>query len=109
MLHQQSLSGDSLVAAERSVADNEDLAFTVDNSVTESISAESAEYDTMNGADTGAGQSGNTQFGNHGHIKNDAIAFLYALGLQNIGEFADFFMKLFVGNGSSSPGSLPSH
>jgi len=92
--------GNSLVAAEGSVADHQHFGAAVDDSVTECVSAESAENDAVNGADAGAGQSGNAQFGNHRHIQTDAVALLNALGFQNVGEFADFFMQLFVGNGS---------
>ena len=92
--------GNSLAAAEGAVADNQNFGCTIDNSVSERVSAESAENDTMNGADARAGQSGDAQFGNHRHVQTYTVALLNALGLQNVGKFANFFMELFVGNGS---------
>ena len=76
--------GNSFVAAEGAIANNQHFSFTVDNSITQSVRAESAENDAMNSADAGTSQGSNAQFGNHRHIKNNPVALLHALSLQNI-------------------------
>ena len=71
MLHQLLLfAGTALLPRKVPSQTTSNFGFAVDNSVTESVSAESAENDAMNGADAGAGQHGNGQFGNHRHVKN---------------------------------------
>src|SRR5512137_2426043 len=73
--------GNSFVAAESSVADNQHFSFAVDNSVSERVGAESTENDAMNCADPGAGQCSDAQFGNHRHVKANAVALLDTLSL----------------------------
>ena len=52
----------------------------------------------MNGADPRAGQHGIGRFRNHRHVDGDAVALLGAVLLQHIGEAADVFVKLVVGD-----------
>ena len=90
------LLGNSLGAAEGPVAGDQNLGPAVFNAVAKRIGAESAENDAVNGADAGAGQHGNGELGNHGQVDLNPVALLDALGLQNVGELADFLMHLLV-------------
>ena len=63
------------------------------------VGAEPAENDGMDGADAGAGQHGDPGLGDHRHVDADAVALLDPVGLQYIGELADFPVQLAVGDG----------
>ena len=90
--------GNCLGAAEGSVAGYEHAAVAVVDTVAERFSGETAEYDTSGSAPMReAGENADRQLGNHRQIEGDAVAFLNAVFLENVGEFADFFMELFVG------------
>ena len=52
----------------------------------------------MNRADPRAGQHRHCGFRDHRHIDGDAVALPGPLGFQDIGEFADFLMKLGIGD-----------
>ena len=51
----------------------------------------------MNGADAGAGQHGKGRFGNHGHVDQDPVAFLYAQLFQNGSHPLHFRVQLAEG------------
>ena len=52
----------------------------------------------MYGANAGASEHGKGGLGDHGHIENDPIAFLYVVVAQSTGEAADLFIKFAIGN-----------
>ena len=54
----------------------------------------------MNGPDSCAGQGRDDQFGRHGHVNTDPIPFFNPFLLKHIGEPANIFMQLPVGNGA---------
>ena len=91
------LLGDGFGAAEGPVAGDQQLGAAVLNAVAQRIGAEPAEDDAVNGADAGAGQHGDGQFGDHGQVDLHAVALLDALGLQDVGELADLLVHLLVG------------
>ena len=51
----------------------------------------------MGGADTRAGQHGNGQFWDHGHIDGDPVTLLNTQALQSVGKLADLSIKIPVG------------
>ena len=53
----------------------------------------------MHSTDTGAGQHGNWQLGNHLHIQAHSITFLYANTFQNIGKFLYFSQQFAISKG----------
>ena len=52
----------------------------------------------MDRADTGTSQHGDHGFGDHRHIDSHHIAAVHVLAAQGVGELADFFMQLAVGD-----------
>ena len=89
--------GNRFGAPECSVAGYEHAAVAVVDAVAQRFSGETAEYDGVDRADPGAGQDADRQLGNHRQVEGYPVAFLDAVFLQNIGEFADLFMELLVG------------
>ena len=51
----------------------------------------------MDGADSGTGKHCNGGLRHHGQIDENAVAFANSVALEDIGEQANFVMKLFVG------------
>ncbi len=51
----------------------------------------------MDGANARAGQHGEAGFQNHRHIDRNAVAFLDAMGFQDIGKAADLAMEFTIG------------
>src|SRR5262249_36207588 len=58
--------------------------------------AEAAEDDAVGGANAGAGEHGNGQFGYHRHVQRDAVAGLDAKVLEDVGEGADLAVQVLV-------------
>ena len=85
-------------AAQTLVGGDHHRAGGVDNAVLQRIRREATEYNGVNGADPGAGQHGDRGFGNHRHVNADPIPFLDAQSLQDVGELADVFVQLPVGD-----------
>ena len=70
--------GNDFSATEAAVGGDEDFGFAIGDAVGNGGGAESAEDHGVHGADAGAGEHGDGQLGNHGHIDRDAIAGLHA-------------------------------
>ena len=56
------------------------------------------------GADAGAGQHGDGQLRRHAHVNGDAVAFLDAERLEDVGELLNFAMELLIGKGADFAG-----
>lgn len=50
----------------------------------------------MNGADPGAGEHGDRQLEDHGHVDGHAVALLHALRLEDVGEPAYLLQQLAI-------------
>ena len=72
--------------------------FSVFDAVLQAVRREAAEYDRMDGPDARARQHRICSFRYHGQIDRDAIAFLDAMFLQDVGEALHPFGKLPVGD-----------
>jgi hypothetical protein len=94
------LEGHNGAAPETAVGGNDQLGLGILDAVRDGLRAEAAEDDRMHGADTGAGEHGNGGLGHHRQVDEDAVARVDAVALEDIGEPADFVMKLFVGEGA---------
>ena len=51
----------------------------------------------MGGTDSRAGQHGNRQFRDHGHVDSHPVSLFDTKALEHIGEFAHFFVQLLIG------------
>ena len=67
------------------------------DAVDKGVGGESAEDHGVGRTDAGAGEHGDGQFGSHAHVDGNAVAFLNAEGLENVGKFLDFAMELLIG------------
>jgi hypothetical protein len=94
------LQRDDAAAAESAVGGDDEFGLAVENAVGHGLGAEAAEDDGMDGADAGAGEHGDGGFRDHGQIDDDAVAFLDAVALEDVGEEADFAMELLIGEGA---------
>ena len=63
----------------------------------QALGGEAGENHAVDGADPGAGQQGDGQFGNHGQIDGHPVAFFHAHFLQHVGETADLGVQHLVG------------
>ena len=70
----------------------------VDDPVLQAVRREAAEHDRVDCADPRAGEHGIGGFGDHRHVDRDAVALLHAARLQHIGQAADFFVCLAIGD-----------
>ena len=91
------LHQDRLVAAMGAVAGDDSRAGGIDDAVGERVCGKAAEYNRVNRANAGAGQHGNGQFGHHRQVDGDAVALFDAARLEHVGEFADLFVQLSIG------------
>jgi hypothetical protein len=65
----------------------------------QAVAAESAEHLGVDHAQAGAGQHGDGQFGNHGHVQGDAVAALQAGKIpEQGGEFIHPHIEFLVGD-----------
>jgi len=87
-----------LAAAHALVGGDHDTAIGVENAILERLRREAAEHYRVHGTDARAGEHGVGRFRDHRHVDADAIAFFDAAGFQDIGQFADFLVQLFVGD-----------
>ena len=90
-----------VIAATGPIRGNDQLGLGIVISICDGIGTETAKNDRMSGANASAGQHGNRQFRDHRHIKCHAIAGCHAQFLQNVGELADFAMKILVSQDSA--------
>ena len=78
--------GTSTIAAVRC---NQHLCLRVVNPIAQRLCAEATEHNTVRGADAVTGVHRDNQLRHHAHVKADAVTFLDAELLQNIGELVD--------------------
>src|SRR4030088_3029319 len=81
----------------RSVLSDDGHGLRVVNAIDQRVRRESAKHNRMRRANAGAGQHGNWQLGGHAHVDGDAVSFVDAEILENIGEFLHFLPELLVG------------
>src|SRR5579872_5954485 len=91
---------DFRAAAKGSVLGDDGGGLRVVDAVDESVGRKSSEDNGVGGADAGAGQHGNGQFGGHAHVDGHAVTFFHAQGFQNVGEFLHFAVELLIGVGA---------
>jgi len=78
---------------------NQDAAAGIGGAQAAGFAGEAAEDDGMNDAEACAGQHGDGQLRNHGHVNGDAIALLETgKALQHGGDFVNAAIELLVGN-----------
>ena len=79
----------------------------VHNPIPQGLCGETTEHDRMDRADTGAGQHGNGQLGDHGQVDCDPVALLDALLLQDVCKLRSLYEQLleviFLTSSSGSP------
>jgi len=86
-----------LVAAVQAVAGEHHAALGVLYAVGDALGAEAGEDHRVDGADARAGQHGDGELGDHGHVDADAVALLGAVALEHVGVLAHLFVQLAVG------------
>ena len=88
----------TLAATHAFVGSYDDIGFAVVNAPGQRVSGKTTEYHGVNRTDPRARQHGHRCLGNHRHVNGDAIAFLCAQHLKGVGEFADTFVQVGIGN-----------
>jgi hypothetical protein len=91
---------DNLAAAEAAIGGDDRRGAAVLDAVFDRLRAEPAKDDAVHRADARARQHGHGGLRHHGHVNDDAILRLHALGLEHIGEAANFAVKLLIGEGA---------
>ncbi len=91
------LERDRLAAAHALIRRDDDRRIRIVNAPGDGIGREPAEYDRMHRTDPRTGQYGDGDLRDHRQINRDPIALFRAIGFQDIGEPADFFIQLAVG------------
>ena len=101
---------DNAAAAVSAVGGNHGFGLTVFESVDNGVGREASKDDGVNGADAGAGQHRDDRFRGHGHVDHDPVLGLDSFGEENVGEVADFAVKLAIGQGAGFAGfALPNN
>ena len=85
-------------AAQPLVGGNDEIGLAVEDAVLDAVGREAAEDHRMDGADPGAGQQSVGGFGHHRHVDGDAVALLDALVAHDVGQPADLFIGLAIGD-----------
>ena len=98
------LEGDDFATAITPIGGDDGGGSGVFDAVGNGIGGEAAKDDRVNGTDAGAGEHGDGRFGDHGHVDDDAVLGLDALVEKDVGEEADFAVKLEVGQGAGFAG-----
>ncbi len=93
------LQADVLAGTERYVGGYKNLAVRIVDAITQGIGAEPTEDDRMDRPNSGTGKHHDRQFQGHRQIDADTVALDHPERLQDVGEFADLAMQLFVGQG----------
>jgi hypothetical protein len=91
------LAAQDLAGTIAPVAGDQGLCLAVLNPVPQGLGAESAEDDTVNGADPCARKHRNGELHDHGQVNGDTVSLFHPELLQHVGELADLPMKLLVG------------
>ena len=92
-----SLERDHLPTPIAAVCRDEDLGVRVVHPVAQRLRRESAEHDAMDRADAGAGEHGDRRLGHERQVDADAIALSDPEPLQDVGELADFYVEVPIG------------
>ncbi|MNZ61758.1 hypothetical protein D3C78_798590 [compost metagenome] len=85
-------------AAHAFVGGDHGAAVSVEDAVAQGVRGETAEHHRVHCADAGTGKHGVGCLGNHRHVDAHAVAFFHATAFQHVGQAADVFMQLFVGD-----------
>ena len=94
--HRHFLERNNSAAAVAAVRRDHGNRAAVSDPIANAVRAESTEDDRVHRADPGAGEHGDGRFGNRRQIDDDAVALVDLVSLQDIGEAANFVMKLLV-------------
>ena len=97
------LERDALSTAVATIGSHDDFGPAVSNTILDAVRAESTKDDGVNGPDAGARQHGDGSLGNERHVDKDTIPLLDSVALEDIGEFADFAVKLAIGQDALLP------
>ena len=95
------LQGHDVAASVPAICSNHELGFGIIDAISKRVRAESAENDTMHGANPGAGQHRDRKLGDHRKIDRDPIALPDAQLLQHIGEPIDLAVEIPIGERAS--------
>src|SRR5262249_15780574 len=82
--------------AKTSIRADDGCGLRVVDAVPKRLRPQPAEYHGMSGADPGASEHGDREFGHHAHVDHHTVPCLNAQFLQNIPELADFAVKLLI-------------
>ncbi len=93
------LERDALATAHALVGGDHHPAVGVEDAITQCLGREAAEYHRMDRTDAGAGQHGVGRLGDHRQVQADPVALLYPARLEHIGQAADVFVQLTIGDG----------
>ena len=92
------LQGHVTAAADALVGSDDDAAVGVEDAVAQGVGGEATKDDGVDGADAGTGEHGHRRLGDHGQIDADPVTLLDALGLEDIGQFADVGVQFAIGD-----------
>lgn len=87
-----------LAATQAFVGRDDDFGAAIDDAARQCFRRETTEYHRVNGTDPGARQHGDHSLGDHRHVNSHNVATVHVLTTQGVGEFADFFVQLAVGD-----------
>jgi len=91
------LERNHLTPAIPAVGGDHNLGATVSETILDAFAAESPKNNGMHGTDASASQHGDHGFWHERHVDEDAVSFFDVVALEDICEYADFAVKLLVG------------
>ncbi len=94
------LEPDPLAAPPPTVRRHHHLGLGVQDPVAQGVRGEPAEHDRVHGADPGAGQHGDGQFGHHRHVDGHPVTTADPEALQHVGEPAHLEEQVGVADGA---------
>src|SRR5690606_27090466 len=89
--------GHFFVASESTIGGNNERTAGIIEAIGDTLCRESAKNYTMHSTYAGACEDGNGQFGQHGHINANAVAFFCAVIQEDLCELRDLKKQIFVG------------
>ncbi len=100
----QRFVGQGFFALNGARGNNDCLGLCMVNADGKFMGCKSAKDDRVYSAEPGTGQHGDSGFGDHRHIDNDRVTFVYPLSTQCTCECCNLFLELFVRDFSDSIG-----
>ncbi len=88
--------GNALGSAHALVGRDDDGGASVDDAVVDGLGRKAGENDGVNGADAGAGEHGDADFGDDGHVDGDGVTTSDATALEQIGHATDVVVQLLI-------------